>query len=78
MYSFSGIDILPSVEAMIILFPDDDLPNSFEMSTVIVNILPFNFISQFFNSNVPPSIIFACALLFGYSHYLIYGGEFFL
>jgi len=29
-------------------FPEADLPNSFEISTVIVNILPFNFISQFF------------------------------
>jgi hypothetical protein len=48
MSSFSGTDTLPSVEPIIMLFPEDDLPNSFDISTVIVSILPFSFISQFF------------------------------
>src|SRR5680860_126647 len=49
------MDTLPSVELIITLFPEADLPNSFEISTMIVKILPFNFISQFFIA-IPPFI----------------------
>jgi hypothetical protein len=42
------MDTLPSVEAIIMLLPDDDLPKSFEISTVIVSMLPVTFMSQFF------------------------------
>lgn len=48
MSSFSGMDTLPSVEAIMTLLPEADLPKSFEMSTVIVRMLPVTFISQFF------------------------------
>jgi hypothetical protein len=48
MSSVSGMVTLPSVEAMITLLPEDDLPKSFEISTVIVNTLPVTFMSQFF------------------------------
>lgn len=47
MSSFSGIDTLPSVEPIIMLFPDDDLPNSFDILTVMVSILPSNFFTVF-------------------------------
>jgi hypothetical protein len=45
------MDTLPSVEAMIMLLPEDDLPKSFEISTVMVSMLPLNFSSQFFMKN---------------------------
>ena len=56
MSSFSGIDTFPSVELIIMLFPEDDLPYSFDISTDMVNILPSKFISQFL-INIPPFVI---------------------
>jgi hypothetical protein len=44
------MDTLPSVEAIISLLPEEDFPKFFEISTVIVSMLPVNFISQFFIS----------------------------
>ena len=43
-----GIATFPSVEAMMMVFPEADGPNSFERSTLIVNIVPSTFISTFF------------------------------
>lgn len=41
-------EILPSVEAMVIVFPDSDGPNSFERSTVMVSLCPSTVICTFF------------------------------
>jgi len=38
----------PSVDAMIMVFPYDDGPNSFVRSTIMVRMLPSTFISAFF------------------------------
>src|SRR4030043_1453891 len=38
----------PSVEAMMMVFPDDDGPNSSDRSTFMVRMLPSTFISTFF------------------------------
>jgi hypothetical protein len=43
-----GMVTFPSVEAMMIVFPDADGPNSFERSTLIVSIVPSTVISTFF------------------------------
>lgn len=43
-----GTVTFPSVEAMIIVLPVEDGPNSFERSTLIVNIDPSTLISTFF------------------------------
>jgi hypothetical protein len=43
-----GIVTLPSVDAMMIVFPEDEGPNSFERSTLIVNKVPSTVISTFF------------------------------
>ena len=43
-----GMVTLPSVEAMIIVFPEADGPNSFERSTLMVNRVPSTVISTFF------------------------------
>jgi hypothetical protein len=38
----------PSVEAMMIVFPEAEGPNSLDRSTLIVNIVPSTIISTFF------------------------------
>jgi len=43
-----GMVTFPSVEAMMIVFPVEEGPNSFERSTLIVNIDPSTLISTFF------------------------------
>src|SRR5215510_5820549 len=48
-----GTATLPSVEAMMMVFPDEDGPNSFDRSTVMVRILPNMDISTFFISCPP-------------------------
>jgi len=40
--------MLPSVEAMMMVLPDADGPNSFDRSTLIVRIFPATVISTFF------------------------------
>jgi hypothetical protein len=39
---------LPSVVAMMMVFPDDDGPNYLDRSTFMVRMLPSTFISTFF------------------------------
>jgi hypothetical protein len=39
---------LPSVEAIIMVFPEEEGPNSFDRSTLIVRIFPSTDISTFF------------------------------
>ena len=46
--SRSGTDMLPSVEAMMIVLPEDEGPNSFVKSTLIVRMLPSILSSTFF------------------------------
>ena len=46
--SLSGTLMFPSVEAMMMVFPDDDGPNSFARSTLMVRMLPSTDISTFF------------------------------
>ena len=43
-----GIVTLPSVEAMMIVFPEAEGPNSLDRSTLIVNRVPSTVISTFF------------------------------
>ena len=43
-----GMVTFPSVEAMMIVFPDAEGPNSLDRSTLIVNIVPSTVISTFF------------------------------
>src|SRR6476660_7902056 len=43
-----GIVTFPSVEAMMMVFPDAEGPNSFERSTLIVSVVPSTVISTFF------------------------------
>ena len=43
-----GMVTFPSVEAMMIVFPDAEGPNSLDRSTLIVNIVPATVISTFF------------------------------
>lgn len=48
MSSLSGSETLPSVEAMVIDFPDFDSPRRFDKSTTIVRVSPSTFKSRFF------------------------------
>jgi hypothetical protein len=48
----------PSVEAMMIVFPEEDGPNSLERSTLIVRIFPSTVISTFFMVPSPLSSFF--------------------
>lgn len=43
-----GMVTFPSVEAMMIVFPDAEGPNSLDISILIVNIVPSTVISTFF------------------------------
>src|SRR6476646_11774914 len=43
-----GIVTFPSVEAMMMVFPDAEGPNSFERSTLIVSVVPSTVMSTFF------------------------------
>mgnify|MGYP001611776237 CR=1 FL=1 len=43
-----GMVTFPSVEAIMIVFPDAEGPNSLDRSTLIVNIVPSTVISTFF------------------------------
>ena len=43
----------PSVEAMMVVFPEEDGPNSLERSTLIVRIFPSTVISTFFMVTSP-------------------------
>src|SRR6476620_6355485 len=43
-----GIVTFPSVDAMMIVFPEEEGPNSFERSTLIVSMVPSTVISTFF------------------------------
>ncbi len=50
MLSSPGTGWLPSVDAMIVDFPLDDLPYLCDRSTFIVNIAPSTLISTFFTA----------------------------
>lgn len=43
-----GMVTFPSVEAMIVVFPEAEGPNSLDRSTLIVNVVPSTVISTFF------------------------------
>src|SRR3990172_449212 len=43
----------PSVEAMMMVLPDDDGPNSWDRSTLMVRMFPSTFISTFFMQRLP-------------------------
>ena len=43
-----GMVIFPSVEAMMMVFPEAEGPNSLDRSTLIVNMVPSTVISTFF------------------------------
>jgi len=50
--SCPGMTTLPSVEAIMIVFPEEEGPNSFDRSTLIVRVFPSTVISTFFISYV--------------------------
>src|SRR5919201_982027 len=60
--SRSGIDTLPSVDAMIVVLPDADGPTSFDKSTRMVRMLPSTFISTFFMQVSPDPIVGAASV----------------
>ena len=51
--SLPGIDTFPSVVAMIVVFPEEEGPNSFDKSTVMVSTVPVSDSSTFFMIDSP-------------------------
>jgi hypothetical protein len=51
------LDMFPSVDAMMMVFPDELGPKSFDRSTLMVRVLPSTVISQFF-AIVPDSLVY--------------------
>ena len=51
--SIPGMLTLPSLEAMMIVFPEEDGPNSLERSTLMVRMVPSTFMSIFFTVTPP-------------------------